>query len=209
MPRQPRSPASASPTGPPPITRTGTMSLPTCCDPTALDHMQRPAEKVKHARCSIRPRPAHCVPSPQRGEGQDEGVRKSEFLLRSPNPLTPTLSPLGRGSSLCQLLRTFMASTSVLAARLGARVFLRGIANGSRARESTVTSNAKPVRCKERAGVGPAFLSSVTSVSPDQSNKLKEAERRQTQGHQPPHLAMRRAPFWSAHACRRSTTALT
>jgi len=38
---------------------------------------------------------------------------------------------------------------------------------------------------------------------------MKEAERRQTQGHQPPHLAMRRAPFWSAHAWRRSTTALT
>jgi hypothetical protein len=29
---------------------------------------------------------------------------------------------------------------------------------------------------------------------------MKEAERRQTQGYQPPHLAMRRAPFWSAHA---------
>src|SRR6202030_1674275 len=38
---------------------------------------------------------------------------------------------------------------------------------------------------------------------------MKEAERRQTQGHQPPHLAMRRAPLWSAHACRRSTAALT
>jgi hypothetical protein len=24
---------------------------------------------------------ASCVPSPQRGEGQDEGVRESEFLL--------------------------------------------------------------------------------------------------------------------------------
>src|SRR6202035_1802239 len=105
MPRQPRSPASASPTGPPPTTRTGTMSLCTCCDPTALDHMQRPGEKVKHARCSIVARPASCVPSPQRGEGQDEGVRDSQNNLQRPNPLTPTLSPLGRGSSLCQLLR--------------------------------------------------------------------------------------------------------
>ncbi len=70
-------------------------------------------------------RPARCVPSPQRGEGQDEGVRDSQNNLQRPNPLTPTLSPLGRGSSLCQLLRTFMANASVLATRLGARVFLR------------------------------------------------------------------------------------
>src|ERR1700686_5749350 len=123
MPRQPRSPASASPTGPPPTTRTGTMSLPTCCDPMRCDHMQRPAEKVKHARRSIGSRPARCVPSPQRGEGQDEGVRDSQNNLQRPNPLPPTLSPLGRGSSLCQLLRTFMADASVLATRLGVRVF--------------------------------------------------------------------------------------
>jgi hypothetical protein len=38
-------------------------------------------------------------------------------MLGSPNPLTPTLSPPGRGSSLCQLPRTFMASASVLATR--------------------------------------------------------------------------------------------
>ena len=43
-------------------------------------------------------RPARCVPSPQRGEGQDEGVRTSEINLKRPNPLTPTLSPLGRES---------------------------------------------------------------------------------------------------------------
>jgi hypothetical protein len=29
----------------------------------------------------IRSRPVRCVPSPQRGEGQVEGVRESEFLL--------------------------------------------------------------------------------------------------------------------------------
>ena len=53
MPRQPRSPASASPTGPPPTMRTGTMSFCTCCDPMRCDHMQRPVEKVKHASRSI------------------------------------------------------------------------------------------------------------------------------------------------------------
>ncbi len=80
---------------------------------------------------------------------------------------------------------------------------------------------------QRRAGVGPAFLFSVPgfvarmersairerSIRPlgrpglrcapsglRRRRKMKEAERRQTQGHQPPHLAMRRAPFWSAHA---------
>jgi hypothetical protein len=38
------------------------------------------------------------------------------------------------------------------------------------------------VRSKEMAGVGPVFRSSVISVSPDQSHKMKEAERRQTLG---------------------------
>ena len=52
--------------------------------------------------------------------------------------------------------------------------FLRAIGNGARACKNVVTSNAKPVRCKERAGVGPAFRSSVTSVPPDQASRIKE-----------------------------------
>jgi len=59
--------------------------------------------------------------------------------------------------------------------------------------------------------VGPDFRSSVTPVSPDQAFKKQTNEGSGTPanaGHQPPHLAMRRAPFWSAHACRRSTAAL-
>ena len=90
------------------------------------------------------------------------GFGRRSLILNLPNPLTPSLSPLGRGRSfLRQLPRTFMASASVLAARLGARVFRRAIENGSRACKNVVASSAKPVRSKERAGVGPAFHSSV------------------------------------------------
>src|SRR5579862_3746007 len=38
-----------------------------------------------------------CVPSPQRGEGQDEGVRTAEFISESSEPPHPALSPTGRG----------------------------------------------------------------------------------------------------------------
>ena len=38
---------------------------------------------------------------------------------------------------------------------------MRTIVNGSRACKNVVTSSAKPVRSRERAGVGPAFRSSV------------------------------------------------
>ena len=99
------------------------------------------------------------------------GFGRWSFILNLPNPLTPTLSPLGRGSSLCQLQRTCMASAFVLAARLCVRVFLCAIADGSHACKNVVTFSAKPVRLKGRAGVGPVFRSSVTSVSPDQSKK--------------------------------------
>src|SRR5580692_9047535 len=37
---------------------------------------------------------AHAAPSPRRGEGGGEGVRDSPI---GPSPLTPSLSPLGRG----------------------------------------------------------------------------------------------------------------
>src|SRR5580693_5983339 len=49
----------------------------------------------------------------------------------------------------------------------------------------------------------------VSLRSPGLRRKLKEAERRQTQGTNRRILRMRRALFRSAHACRRSTTALT
>ena len=122
-------------------------------------------------------RPARCVPSPQRGEGQvergegqDEGVLPlsicSETEPPHPNPL-----PSGRGSSLCQLLRTFMASASVLAAHLGARVFFLRAIETERAPEkySHVKRETGPVQEKGRGG--PAFRSSVDSVSPDQNFK--------------------------------------
>ena len=55
--------------------------------------------------------------------------------LNRPNPLTPTLSPLGRGGSLRQLRCILIAKRSRSRARLGARVFLRAIGNASRGRE--------------------------------------------------------------------------
>src|SRR5579862_9906033 len=40
---------------------------------------------------------ARCVPSPRRGEGQDEGVRTLSYFLKLPNPLTPPSPLRGEG----------------------------------------------------------------------------------------------------------------
>jgi hypothetical protein len=110
---------------------------------------------IKCGLTIILSRPARCVPSPQRGEGQDEGVRDSQNNLQRPNPLTPSLSPLGRGRSfLRQLLRTFMACVLVLAALIGARVFLRANENGARA--SKIRSREARNRSGPRKGRGGA-----------------------------------------------------
>jgi hypothetical protein len=50
-----------------------------------------------------------------------------------------------------------MANASVLAARFGARVFRRAIADGSRACKNAVTSIAKPVLEKGSQGWGLPF----------------------------------------------------
>jgi hypothetical protein len=89
------------------------------------------------------------------------GFGPRSLILNLPNLLTPTLSPLGRGSRLRQPLRTFMARASVLAARLGARVFRRANCELRARLHIAVTSSAKPVRSRERAGVVPVFRSSV------------------------------------------------
>jgi hypothetical protein len=91
------------------------------------------------------------------------GFGRWSLILNLPNPLTPTLSPLGRGNS--QLLRTFMASIPVLAARLGARVFLRAI--GKEARASKIRSREARNRFGPRKGQGWGLLfrSSVTRAS--------------------------------------------
>ena len=71
----------------------------------------------------------------------------------------------------------------VIAARFCGRVLSCARSPMDRAlAKNMVTSSAKPVRCRERAGVRPVFQSSVTPASSDQSNKMKEAERRQTLG---------------------------
>jgi hypothetical protein len=67
------------------------------------------------------------------------GFGPRSLILNLPNPLTPTLSPLGRGSSLSQPLRNFMANTLVLAVPLGARVFLRAKRYRIARRQNTVT----------------------------------------------------------------------
>jgi hypothetical protein len=139
--------------------------------------MQRPALRSVHMRPSrrsrrnfavrIKSRPARCVPSPQRGEGQDEGGQTSEINLNLPNALTPTLSPLGRRSSLCRLLRICMASTFVLAAHLGARVFRRAIrTERASAKDCHVQRETGSVQGKGRGG---AWLSVFRSWfrSPD------------------------------------------
>src|ERR1700722_15919008 len=94
----------------------------------------------------------------------------------------------------------------------------------SRAARDSLELHDEPGLVLRKSGVGPAFRSSVTrfrrfvarmseAISGNDCaaslplpgsrfahpgyEKMKEAERRQTQGYQPPHLAMRRAPFWS------------
>ena len=63
---------------------------------------------------------------------------------------------------------SFTAKLSRLAAHFCAAFLSCARSREDRAlRKNVVTSSAKPVRSKERAGVGPVFRSSVTSVSPN------------------------------------------
>jgi hypothetical protein len=75
-----------------------------------------------------------------------------------------------------------MAKRSRLAAPLCARVFVMRETQTYRApaKYGHVSRETGPVQGK--SGVGPAFRSSVIPVSSDPSNKIKEAERRQTLG---------------------------
>jgi hypothetical protein len=112
--------------------------------------------------------------------------------VRTPSPQP---SPLWGEGVFCASLRVLAWQTPSFSRRVSApELFRRAVQNGARL-QNVVTSSAKPVRSKERAGVGPGFLSSVTSVSPDQSNKLKEAERRQTQGNTAASCDAARAPL--------------
>jgi hypothetical protein len=78
-------------------------------------------------------RPRRCVPSPLWGEG-----------------------------AACASFRILAWQAPPLSRRVSApEFFLRAIANGSHACKNVVTSNAKPVRSNERAGVGPVFRSFV------------------------------------------------
>src|ERR1700675_4198764 len=69
-------------------------------------------------------------------------------------------------------------------------------------------SNAKPVRIKESQGWCLPFGLPLSFARSKLQDRNEGSGTPANAGHQPPHLAMRRAPFWSAHACRRSTAAL-
>jgi len=56
--------------------------------------------------------------------------------------------------------------------------------------------------------VVPAFVRPLSFARSKLQELIEGSGTPANAGHQPPHLAMRRAPFWSAHACRRSTAAL-
>jgi hypothetical protein len=91
----------------------------------------------------------------------------SEVRTPSPQP-----SPLWGEGVFCasgHSWRTFLFSR-----RVSAPEFFRA---QSRACQNVLTSSAKPVRRKERAGVGPAFRSSVTRASPIQTSSHKRRKR--------------------------------
>src|ERR1700732_5151446 len=63
--------------------------------------------------------PAVASPSPHGGEGRGEGVRP-----RGQSPLTPTLPPLGRGSSYAQVRRHYISLVKTFAAVMAASLLL-------------------------------------------------------------------------------------
>ena len=98
---------------------------------------------------------------------------------------------------------------SCLAARCGARALSCAKRERIARLQNMVTSSAKPVRCRERAGVGPVFRSSVElrqiKTSINKRRKRNAGKRRVTTAASCDAARARR----SAHACRRSTAALT
>src|ERR1700688_4243713 len=125
----------------------------------------------------------------------------SEVRTPSPQP-----SPLRGEGVPCASFAVFSSPNApVLAAHLGARVFSARDRERIARQQKTVMSNAKPVRVKESQGWGLPFGLRYAGFVEDIEGSGTPANA----GHQPPHLAMRRAPIRSAHACRRSTAALT
>jgi hypothetical protein len=93
-------------------------------------------------------------------------------------------------------------------ALLRPRFIVCTIANGSHACKIVVTSSAKPVRSKERAGVGLLFVRPVSFARSKLEEIIEGSGTPANADPYPPHLATRLAPC-GAFACRRSTTALT
>jgi hypothetical protein len=101
------------------------------------------------------------------------GFGPRSLILNLPNPLTPTLSPLWRGSPLREPPRTFMARASVLAARLGARVFRRANCElRARAYCCHFKCETGPVQGKGRGGCLP-FVRPLRQFRPIKLQELK------------------------------------
>src|SRR5580700_7833005 len=114
--------------------------------------------------------PAVASPSPHGGEGRGEGVRP-----RGQSPLTPTLSPLGRGSSHAQarphytsLVKTFAgvmaASLLLLAGAQAAELIRVGIAGfgGDAKLQQAMAANAVDIGLG--SGPGLAFIAKGSPV---------------------------------------------
>ena len=124
------------------------------------------------------------------------GTHRTICNVRTPSPQP---SPLWGEGALCASCCVLPPQAPLFSRRVSASEFSLARDRECFARQqNTVTGSAKPVRSKERAGVGPAFRSSVTPASPDQAFKKQINEGSGTPANAdpyPPHLAMRLALF--------------
>jgi hypothetical protein len=104
---------------------------------------------------------ASLPPRWEKDEMRGFGTRRTNCNVRTPSPQP---SPLWGEGVFCASFRVGLSwqAPPFSGASWRPSLFCARSANGSRACKNVVTSNAKPVRSKERAGVGPAIRSSVT-----------------------------------------------
>jgi hypothetical protein len=146
------------------------------------------------------------------------GFGRWSLILNLPNPLTPTLSPLGRGSSLRQPSRALTSSTSVLAARhkrVHARLrramaleFFRARSPMDRALANMLSRLARN-RSGSMKGQGWCLSFGLPLFRFRPINLRKRRKRNAGKRRSPTAASCDAARAQrSAHACRRSTTAL-
>jgi hypothetical protein len=114
---------------------------------------------------------ASLLPGGEKDRMRGFGLRS--LILNLPNPLTPTLSPPGRGSCLRRHRRTFMASAPVLAAPLSARAFLRAIRRRSRAGKMPSREARNRFGEKESQGWGLSFGLPLRQLRPIKTSRHK------------------------------------